>query len=136
MITGLQGWKLWLARHRLCIALSWWYGYILTTKGKKRKKNTNKPAQKVYIHEIFHWNCMILKFEIQETNYAIWKHSWVTLRLLTKFHIIFCRGLECLKMGKEQNLHFLTLSTMWVLIINTNFATTEPWHFEMHKFPQ
>ena len=24
---------------------------------------------------------------------------------------------------------------MWVLIINTNFATAEPWHFEMQKIP-
>ena len=30
----------------------------------------------------------------------------------------------------------LTLFTMWVLVINTNFATAEPRHFEMQKFPQ
>ena len=40
-------------------------------KGKKRKKNTNKHAQKVYTNESFHRSCIILKFEIQETHYAI-----------------------------------------------------------------
>ena len=29
-----------------------------------------------------------------------------------------------------------TLFTMWVLIINTNFAAAEPWHFQMQNCPQ
>ena len=30
----------------------------------------------------------------------------------------------------------LNLFTMWVLIINTNFANAEPRHFEMQKYPK
>ena len=30
----------------------------------------------------------------------------------------------------------LSLFTMWVLIINTDFATAEPGYLEMQKFPQ
>ena len=35
----------------------------------------------------------------------------------------------------DRNWSFFTLFTMWVLIINSNFATAGPWHFEMQKNP-
>ena len=34
----------------------------------------------------------------------------------------------------EKWINVLTLFTMWVLIINTNFATAGPGHFELQKY--
>ena len=60
-------------------------------------------------------------------------HSFYVIKYISR---IVCPILKHVLLFKKRILrnHTLTLFTMWVLIINTNFATAEPWHFEMRKF--